>query len=414
MASRGSLSSSLSVPILSKSIPADSSDPTAPTVYLDGNSLTPQLLYDIGFNFRKVGLTEDAIERVGKSRKVIDDVIASKRTVYGVNTGFGLFSNVIISPQKLQELQVNLIRSHASGVGPYLSLQRTRMLLALRINVLAKGHSGITIKTLSALIVALNANCISCVPIKGTVGASGDLAPLAHLALGLLGEADMWHARHHTEGVHQLNKNDADTFKSSQINPSNTPPPHKHVGDEHCCHQQHQIEDYVPMSAMDVLKWHNLKPLVLEAKEGLALINGTQFIASLGCEALIRAEHLAKQTDIVAALSLEALRGTPKAYYPSIHQARPHDGQMYSATILRNLLHNPSKGKEYSSQIATSHRNCNSVQDAYTLRCAPQVHGVVHDTLRFVRKILSVVYDSMNLWCTPKSVGVLYRIAVSM
>merc|ERR1719334_1305814 len=159
-------------------------------------------------------------------------------------------------------------------------------------------------------------------------------------------------------------------------------------------HRHHDISDYKPMPAKQVLKWHKLKPLILKAKEGLALINGTQFIASLGCEALIRAEQLAKQTDIVAALSLEALRGTPTAFYPSIHAARAHSGQMYSAAILRNLLHNPSKGEEYFSEIATSHKDCSRVQDAYTLRCAPQVHGIVHDTLQFVRRILSVEINS--------------------
>eukprot|EP01084_Bolivina_argentea_P104148 186516_1 len=347
--------SSLSVPEISSSIPTDSSSPTAPTIYLDGNSLTPELLYDIGFNFKKIGLTQAALKGVVAARKIIDDVIKQNRTVYGVNTGFGLFSKVQIKPDQLQALQVNLIRSHAAGVGAYLSLQRTRMLLALRINVLAKGHSGITLETLSILIKALNRNCISCVPIKGTVGASGDLAQLAHLALGLLGEGHMWH----------------------------------HNG-EH----RKLMEDYSPMESMQVLKEHNIKPLVLKPKEGLALINGTQFITSLGCEALIRAEQLARQTDVVAALSLEALRGTPRAYYPSVHLARPHDGQLYSAAILRNLLHNPSRGKEYQSQIAMSHKDCGKVQDAYTLRCAPQVHGIVHDTLRFIRKVLSTEINS--------------------
>ena len=182
-----SLSSSLSVPEINEySIPTNSSAPESPTVYLDGNNLTPELLYKIGFNFLKIGLTQTAIKEVIEGRKVIDKVIADNRTVYGVNTGFGLFSKVIISPTELESLQLNLIRSHAAGIGPYLSLQRTRMLLALRINVLAKGHSGITLSTLSLLIKALNENCISCVPIKGTVGASGDLAQLAHLTLGLL------------------------------------------------------------------------------------------------------------------------------------------------------------------------------------------------------------------------------------
>ncbi len=152
------VSSDLSVPVLTKSIPTDSSSPSAPTIYLDGNSLTPELLYDIGFNFRKVGLTQAAINGVIKGRKVIDEVITEGRTVYGVNTGFGLFSNVIINSDQLETLQLNLIRSHAAGVGPYLSLQRTRMLLALRINVLSKGPSGITLKTLCTMITALNNN----------------------------------------------------------------------------------------------------------------------------------------------------------------------------------------------------------------------------------------------------------------
>eukprot|EP00484_Ammonia_sp_Unknown_P019026 CAMPEP_0197030196 /NCGR_PEP_ID=MMETSP1384-20130603/9477_1 /TAXON_ID=29189 /ORGANISM="Ammonia sp." /LENGTH=575 /DNA_ID=CAMNT_0042459491 /DNA_START=38 /DNA_END=1765 /DNA_ORIENTATION=+ len=359
------LSSILSVPESTDSIPTDSSAPEAPTIYLDGNSLTPELLYDIGFNFRKVGLTKVALKTVSEGRKVIDDVIKNDQTVYGVNTGFGLFSQVRISKENLKKLQLNLIRSHAAGIGPYLSLQRTRMLLALRINVLAKGHSGITVSTLSKMITALNHNLISCVPIKGTVGASGDLAQLAHLALGLLGEGEMWH-HEHTEACRN-NENTTEHIKTSQFR---------------------------PMPASKVLELHQMKPLQLQPKEGLALINGTQFIASLGCEALIRGERVARQTDVVAAMSLEALKGTPAAYHPSVHQARPHDGQMYSANILRNLLHNPSKGDEYLSQIANSHHNCGKVQDAYTLRCAPQVHGIVHDTLRFCRKILTTEINS--------------------
>ncbi len=154
------------------------------------------------------------------------------------------------------------------------------------------------------------------------------------------------------------------------------------------------IDEFIPMKSCKILKLHNIKPLELKPKVGLALINGTQFITSLGCEALIRSERLAIQTDVVAALSLEVLKGTSRAYYPSIHLARPHDGQLFSASILRNLLHNPSKGKDFISEIAISHRNCGKVQDAYTLRCAPQVHGIVHDTLRFVREILTTEINS--------------------
>uniref|UniRef100_A0A8C6P083 Histidine ammonia-lyase n=1 Tax=Nothobranchius furzeri TaxID=105023 RepID=A0A8C6P083_NOTFU len=228
------------------------------------------------------------------------------------------------------------------GVGDPLSVTRTRMLLALRINVLAKGYSGTSLETLEAMIKAFNASCLSWVPEKGTVGASGDLAPLAHLALGLMGEGRMWSP--------QSGWADAKT----------------------------------------VLEGHGLKPLQLKPKEGLALINGTQLITSLGAEAVERALSVAKQADVIAALTLEALRGTTKAFHQVIHAARPHPGQIQVAQRLRSLL----DSEVFPSQISESHRSCSRVQDAYTLRCIPQVHGVVNDTIGFVQKVISTEMNS--------------------
>eukprot|EP00744_Colponema_vietnamica_P002404 GILI01003777.1.p1 GENE.GILI01003777.1~~GILI01003777.1.p1 ORF type:complete len:549 (-),score=158.41 GILI01003777.1:229-1803(-) len=313
------------------------------TIFLDGESLTPEILWELGQGKLTLDLSEEAWTKVGSGRKVVDDILERGDVVYGINTGFGNFSNVVIPADKLGELQVNLIRSHAAGVGEPLSLPQTRMLMALRANVLAKGHSGIRPETLKHLLKAFNCSCLPFIPCQGTVGASGDLAPLAHLALGLIGEGKMW-------------------------NPSSS-----------------QYED-----SGKVLRDHGLQPIELGPKEGLALINGTQLIAALGCEALVRAENAARVADIVCALSLEALKGSVRAYHPSIHNARPHPGQIKVATRLRSLLHSPTN----PSEISLSHVNCGKVQDSYTMRCAPQVHGIVTDTLNFVRSVLQTEINS--------------------
>ncbi|XP_004400317.1 histidine ammonia-lyase isoform X2 [Callorhinus ursinus] len=216
------------------------------------------------------------------------------------------------------------------------------MLLALRINVLAKGYSGISLETLKQVIEVFNASCLPYVPEKGTVGASGDLAPLSHLALGLIGEGKMW------------------SPKSGWAD------------------------------AKYVLEAHGLKPVVLKPKEGLALINGTQMITSLGCEAVERASAIARQADIVAALTLEVLKGTTKAFDTDIHAVRPHRGQIEVAFRFRSLL----DSDHHPSEIAESHRFCDRVQDAYTLRCCPQVHGVVNDTIAFVKNIITTELNS--------------------
>ncbi|KAL4659338.1 histidine ammonia-lyase-like [Arapaima gigas] len=309
---------------------------------LDGNSLTSVDLVNLGKGLYKIKLTPEAESKVVQSRELLDAIVKENRVVYGITTGFGKFARTVIPVSKLNELQENLIRSHSAGVGSPLNPERTRMLLALRINVLAKGHSGVSLETLHKMIEAFNVSCLSYVPEKGTVGASGDLAPLSHLALGLMGEGKMWS----------------------------------------------------PMSgwadAKYVLEAHGLKPISLKPKEGLALINGTQMITSLGAEAVERAQAIAKQADIIAALTLEVLKGTTKAFDSDIHKLRPHPGQKEVALRFRSLL----DSDHHPSEIAESHRFCDRVQDAYTLRCCPQVHGVVNDTIAFVKNIINTEINS--------------------
>ncbi|XP_071960699.1 histidine ammonia-lyase-like [Antedon mediterranea] len=309
---------------------------------LDGNSLMPADLIRLGKGELKIKLTKKSEIAVENARELLNTIVKENKVAYGVTTGFGKFARVVIPREDLIELQLNLIRSHAAGVGQPLPPKHVRKLMALRINVLAKGHSGISLPVLQQIIQAFNANCLPWVPEKGTVGASGDLAPLAHLALGMLGEGKMW------------------SPKSGWAD------------------------------AKSVLEAHGLKPVTLGAKEGIALINGTQLITSIGCEALERATSVARQADIVAALSLEVLKGTTAAFDSDVHRVRPHKGQGMVAQRLRSLLHSDL----FPSGIAESHRFCDRVQDAYTLRCCPQVHGIVHDTIDFVRGIITTEMNS--------------------
>ncbi|NXW85265.1 HUTH lyase, partial [Alopecoenas beccarii] len=289
-------------------------------ISLDGNSLTTEDLVNLGKGLYKIKLTPEAETKVNQSREVIERIIKEQTIVYGITTGFGKFARTVIPNSKLRELQVNLVRSHSAGVGKPLSPERSRMLLALRINVLAKGYSGISLETLQQVIEAFNASCLPYIPEKGTVGASGDLAPLSHLALGLIGEGKMW------------------SPKSGWAD------------------------------AKYVLEAHGLRPITLKPKEGLALINGTQMITSLGCEAVERAGAIARQADIIAALTLEVLKGTTRAFDTDIHAVRPHRGQAEVAFRFRSLL----DSDHHPSEIAESHRFCDRVQDAYTMRCCPQ------------------------------------------
>ncbi|KAG9389896.1 Aromatic amino acid lyase [Carpediemonas membranifera] len=316
------------------------------TLELDGYSLTPEDLYSLRTGDIKISITDEAMARVKEARGVVDRIVENDEVVYGITTGFGLFSNVRIPNDKLAELQENLIRSHAAGVGEPLSPERTRMLLAIRINVIAKGHSGARPETLLTMVECFNHGCLSWVPEQGTVGASGDLAPLSHLALGMMGEGKMF---------------DAATGQ---------------YGD-----------------AGKILASHGITPIALKAKEGLALINGTQLISTFTTEAYCRAANLITVADIAVAMSLEALQGTKVAFDPRIHAARPHEGQQASARRIREFLrdHVDPNG---DSQICVGHRNCGRVQDAYSLRCSPQVHGQAHDALKYVRGILMTELNS--------------------
>lgn len=311
-------------------------------IELDGCSLSIPDLIKIGNGQYRVKLSEAAKEAVSEARTVVDDIVDNHKVVYGITTGFGKFARVHVPEGKLTDLQERLIRSHAAGVGPPLPPHQVRRLLTLRINVLAKGFSGIRLETVNHLIAALNASCLPYIPLKGTVGASGDLAPLSHLALGMVGEGYMWSP---TTGWGL---------------------------------------------ARDVLNAHNLQGISLAPKEGLALINGTQFISGLGAEAVYRADLIARQADVIAALSIEALQGTPRAFDYDIHANRPHPGQQLVASRLRALL----DSNVHPSEIRANHIDCGRVQDPYTMRCVPQVHGVVCDTINFVSGIITTEMNS--------------------
>jgi histidine ammonia-lyase len=302
-------------------------------VVLDGARLTLEELESVARTRRAVGLAPTAREGVVRSRAVVDEVVAKGAVVYGVTTGFGNFADVVIPRDRLRELQLNLVRSHAAGVGELLDEAETRALMLLRANVLAKGFSGVRPQTLDLLIAMLNAGIHPAIPSQGSVGASGDLAPLAHLALALVGEGSC--------------------LSGGRTRPSR-----------------------------EALSEAGLQPVVLEAKEGLALINGTQLMAAVTGLALAEAWRLARTADVTGALTLDVLKGTDVAFDPRIHAARPHPGQSASARNLRRLLQ--------GSAIRESHRDCGKVQDAYSLRCIPQVHGAVRDALRFVESIVSV------------------------
>ena len=315
---------------------------------IDGYSLTPRALVMLSYGLTKLTICPEAMDRVRASRRVGDGILARGETKYGINTGFGKFSSVLIDADKLVELQENLIRSHCAGVGYPLSPNRVRMLMLHRLNVLVRGNSGVSEETVLQFVHAFNNHCLPYIPEKGTVGASGDLAPLSHLALGLMGEGRMWNG----------------------------------TGDGR------NENDWVEASA--VLASKSLKPIKLKAKEGLALINGTQLITSLTCEALFRGQNMLKSACIIASLTNDALLGTPDAYHSLIQEVRPHRGQKRTAALMRACLDREGN----RSPLRESHHNCSNVQDAYSLRCVPQVHGIVEDMLNFVEGILQTELNS--------------------
>jgi histidine ammonia-lyase len=301
-------------------------------IELDGQPLSLAQVLAVARGQEKVILAGAARARVEQSRKIVEAIIAAGRTVYGVNTGFGKLSDVRIEPSQLRELQLNLVRSHSCGLGSPLPLEEARAMLLLRANVLALGFSGCRPQVIDTLLAMLDRGVTPVIPEKGSVGASGDLAPLAHLALCAIGEGEAF-------------------FRGARV------------------------------TSADALREAGLDPLQLEAKEGIALLNGTQAMAAVGGLALARAERIARLADVAGAMTLEALKGTPAAFDERIHAARPHPGQLEVAAHLRELLRD--------SQIRQSHlENDPRVQDAYSLRCMPQVHGTVRGALRHAREIV--------------------------
>ncbi len=316
-------------------------------IILDGNSLTiPDVSRVARGEEREVHIPEQAKARIARSRELVDHWVEAGEVIYGVTTGFGEFANVTIPKNDLLRLQQNLIRSHAAGVGEPLTPEVVRAMLLLRANALAKGFSGVRLAVIEQLLAFLKNDILPIIPSRGSVGSSGDLAPLAHLALALTGEGNV------------LQTESYGTGPQIRMRPTG-----------------------------EALKQAGIAPLVLEAKEGLALINGTQMMAAIGCLALDRAKQLADLADIAGAMSFEALRATDRAFDPRIHAARAHAGQRFVAERMLQLT--------AGSEIRRSHaENDPRVQDAYSVRCIPQVHGAVRDTIAFVERTLSIEINS--------------------
>jgi histidine ammonia-lyase len=301
-------------------------------IELDGNQITAEDVAAVAINRVPVVLGDEAIKRVVACRRMVEEWVSAGKVVYGVTTGFGKFSDVRISADDAVALQVNLIRSHACAVGKPLPEPTVRALMMLRANALAKGHSGICLETLQLLVDCLNRGVHPVIPEQGSLGASGDLAPLSHLALVLMGEGEAFYEGERLPGAEALAK-------------------------------------------------AGLKPITLKAKEGLALINGTQAMTSIGVLALAKAERLAKVADAIAALTVECLRGIPDAFADEVHRVRPYPEQSGVARNLRTLLR--------GSKLVTRQGELR-VQDAYSLRCLPQVHGATRQALAYVKEKIAI------------------------
>src|SRR5215471_15129983 len=301
---------------------------------LRGQTLTLEQIAAVAFGDERVVIAPSARPRIAASRNVVEQIVARDAVVYGVNTGFGKLSDVRVPKDELRQLQLNLVRSHACGIGRPLSEPEVRAMMLLRANVLTLGFSGIRWEVIELLCEMLNHRVYAVVPEKGSVGASGDLAPLAHLALSVIGEGEVF-------------------FESKR------------------------------MATAEALHSARLNALELEAKEGLALLNGTQAMHAVGGLALLRAKRLARVADVSGAMSLEALKGTPAAFDPRLQDARPHPGQKAVAEHLLSLMED--------SEIRESHRTDDPrVQDAYSLRCMPQVHGAVRGALAHCEEVLLI------------------------
>lgn len=308
------------------------------TFELDGKLLSIEQVIRVAYERIPVKLTAEALQKVERAAKAVQDLLARGEIVYGVTTGFGAFKDKIISPDQVETLQRNIIISHAVGTGNLFDIPTTRAIMLIRANTLAHGHSGIRPSTLQFLLEMLNRGVHPCIPEKGSLGASGDLAPLAHMALVMIGEGE--------------------------------------------AEYQGEI-----LAGHEALRRAGLEPVTLAAKEGLALTNGTSVMCALGTLSVHRAERLSRTADVAGCLSLEALHGTLLAFDERIHAVRPHPRQMECAAYLRKLL----KG----SQFTRPHDPTN-VQDAYTLRCIPQVHGAVRDAIAYARWVMEIELNAVT------------------
>ena len=307
-------------------------------LHINGNDLTLEDVLEVARERRPVLLLPEARAKVNAARDVVDTLVVNDEVSYAITTGVGKLSDVRIAGDQIRELQINLVRSHAVGVGEPLSIPETRAMMLLRANSLSRGFSGVRAGVIDTICELLTRGVTPWVPSQGSVGASGDLAPLAHLALLLVGEGE--------------------------------------------CHDGKGGR----ISGADALKNAGIKPLVLQAKEAVSLINGTQAMLAVGTLSLLAAETLVDSADVIGAMACDALKGTDAAFDERIHKARPHAGQITTAANLRKLLE--------GSAIRESHRDCGRVQDAYSLRCMPQVHGAVRDTLAHCRHVFEIEINS--------------------
>jgi histidine ammonia-lyase len=306
-------------------------------VKIDGNSLKIEDVVEVASNYVNVDITDSAKKKVSKCREVIDDIIRKGTVVYGVNTGVGGLSNVPITKDQITELQKNLIMSHATGVGEPLSEEVVRAAMLLSANALAKGFSGVRLSVIETLLAMLNKKVHPVIPEKGSVGASGDLAPLSHMALVITGKGEA-------------------------------------------------LYNGKRMSGKDAMKMAGIETLILKSKEGLAIINGTEIMTAVAALNIYDAERMVKTAQIAGAMCLEALKGSTKPFDERIHVLRAHKGQKMCAANIRTL----TKG----SEIIASHKDCPKVQDAYTLRCMAQVYGAVIDTISYAKRIVETEINS--------------------
>lgn len=306
-------------------------------ISLDGESLTIQDVRRAALGGAKVELAAASVKKVEKSREYVEDLVKNEAVVYGITTGFGEFASVGIKKDDAALLQKNLIMSHAAGCGEHYAPEFVKAAMVLRANALAKGYSGITLKTLGTLVDMINHDIVPLVPVHGSVGSSGDLAPLSHIVLAMLAMGEV-------------------LYKGKR------------------------------MKAAEALKKAGIKKAELSYKEGLALINGTQMMCGIGALLVGRAMELYLLANVAAALSTEAMMGTPRAFHRLVSMVRPHPGQRLTSKIMSSLMS--------GSDIVKSHAECGEVQDSYSIRCVPQVHGAVYDAIRYVETVVGIELNS--------------------